>query len=147
VPEQLRGGIALVCVIDKHFHYHLLGFCGCIRKLLGNALEFFGLKFELHMGCIFLKLVNQFLRRRAHNIVDFMNLVELVVSGEQRVKRKNFEEDATHAPDVHFVTVVAVSHQALRRAVPTGRNILSQWRLAVEASATAKVRQFDGVTG
>ena len=39
------------------------------------------------------------------NLVD---LVEFIVSGEEGEQRNHFEEDATYAPEVHFVTVVAV---------------------------------------
>lgn len=72
------------------------------------------------MRCILLKLIQQLLRRCAHDIVDFMNLVELIVSGEQGIKRQDLKKDTADTPDVHFVPIVAISHQALGRAVPPG---------------------------
>jgi len=75
-----------------------------------------------------------------------MDLVEFVVAREEWEERQDFEEDTAHAPNVHFVSVVAVSHQTFRRSVPPGRNVLRQWRLAVEAAATAQVCQFDCIS-
>ena len=62
--------------------------------------------------------------------MDFMDLVELVISGEQREETQNFKEHAAHPPDVHFVVVVAVGEQALGRPVPARRNVLLRCELA-----------------
>jgi hypothetical protein len=42
---------------------------------------------------------------------------------------------------------VAICHEALRRAVPAGADVLSQGRLVVETSAAAKVCELDGFSG
>lgn len=78
--------------------------------------------------------------------MNFVYLVELIVAREERVQRQNLEEDATDTPDVHLVSVVSVSHQALRRTVPARRYVLRQWRLAVQPTTAAQVCKLDGVT-
>ena len=45
-------------------------------------------------------------------------MVEFVVAGEERKKSEDFKEDATHAPMIHLVIVVAISEQTLGRTVP-----------------------------
>ena len=52
--------------------------------------------------------------------MDFVDLVKLIFTGEKRVKRQNFKEDAAHTPNIHFVTVVAVGHEAFWGSVPSG---------------------------
>ena len=49
------------------------------------------------------------------NLVD---LVQLIVPWEQREERQHLKEDAAYTPDVHFVSIVAVSHEAFRCTVP-----------------------------
>lgn len=105
------------------------------------------LEIELHVRRIFLKGIEDFLRRRAQYIVYFVDLVQLVVAGEQRKQGQYLEEDAADSPDVHLVPVMPVSHQALRRSVPSGRNILRQWRFTIQAAATAQIGQFNRVAG
>lgn len=95
------------------------------------------------MRSIFLEAVKELLWRCAEYIMNFVDLVELVVSWEQRKEAQNFEEDAANSPDVHFVTVVAVGHEALGCAVPSGRDVLGKRRFIVEPSATSEVGQLD----
>ena len=63
---------------------------------------------KFHMRCIFLKVIEQRFVGTAQDIVDFMNLIDFVVTGEQRKQRDNFEQDAANTPEVHLVTVVAI---------------------------------------
>lgn len=75
----------------------------------------------------------------------FVDLVELVVTGEQRKQRKNLEENAADSPDVHLVAVVTIGHQALGRTIPARRDILGKRRLTVQTPAATKVSQFDRI--
>ena len=91
------------------------------------------------MTGLFLKLIKDGLLWGAEDVVDFVDLVQFVVSGEDRKQRNNFEEDAAYAPVVHFVIVVAVSHQTFRRAVPPGANVLCEGRLRIHAAAGPEI--------
>ena len=44
----------------------------------------------------------------AEDIMNFVNLVQLIVAREQREKSKDLEVDAADTPVVHLVVVVAV---------------------------------------
>lgn len=74
------------------------------------------------------------------NLVD---LVQLVITREEGKERQNFKHNAPDAPDIHFITIVAVGKQAFRSSVPASRNIFSEGRVIVEPSATAQISQFD----
>jgi len=113
-----------------------------VRDQLLNAHEFALREVQLHVGRHLLELVNELLGRRAQDVVDLVNLVELIFTGKEWVERQDFKKYAPHAPNVHFVTVVAIRHQALRRAVPPGRNVLSEGRFVVESPAAAQVCEF-----
>ena len=87
----------------------------------------------------FLKLRQQLGARRSQDIVDFMNLVKFVISWEERKQSQYFEVYAAHAPVVHFVIVVSVCQQTLRRPVPPRADVLGEGRLAVDAATRAEV--------
>ena len=76
----------------------------------------------------------------------FVDLVELVVSREQWKQRQYFEKDAANSPNVHFVSIVTICHQALWRTVPTSGDVLSEGWLTVQASAATKICKFDCVS-
>ena len=71
--------------------------------------------------------------------MNFVDLVELVVAGEEREEGKYFEKDAAHAPDVHLVPVVTVSQETFGRAIPPSGDVLGEGRLAVNASTTTQI--------
>ena len=77
--------------------------------------------------------------------MDFVNLVKLIGSREQRCQSEYFIEHATDTPVVHLVIVVSVGEQAFRRSVPSGANVLCERRFGVDASARSEVSQFDDV--
>ena len=74
--------------------------------------------------------------------MDLVNLVQLVVAREQRKQRDDFKHDASDAPKVHLVAVVAVGEQAFGRTVPPGRDVLSVRLFRVDTTTTAKVCKF-----
>ena len=70
------------------------------------------------MGCVLLKGVKDLLWRCTEDVVYFVNLIKLIITGKQREQRKHLEEDATDTPDIHFVPVVAISHEAFWCTIP-----------------------------
>ena len=99
------------------------------------------------MRGVLLESIEDFLRGRAQNVVDFVYLVEFIVAGEEWKQGKDLEKDTAHAPNIHLVPVVPISHQTLRCAVPTRRDVLCQGRFAIEAPTAAEIRQLDRITG
>jgi hypothetical protein len=75
--------------------------------------------------------------------MNFVYLVKLVVSWENREQRDYFKQHAPHTPQVHFVSVIAVCEQALGGAVPSGRDVLGVWLFTVDAAARAEVSKLD----
>lgn len=98
-----------------------------------------GFEVELHVTRLFLKLVKDGLLWGTEDVVDFVDLIKFVVSGEDRKQRNNFEKNAAHAPVVHLVIVVAVSHQTFRRAVPPGAYVLCEGGLRVDAATGPEI--------
>jgi hypothetical protein len=92
-----------------------------------------------------LELFEELVRRRAEDVMNFVDLVELVVAREERKQGEHFKIDAANAPVVHLMIIVAVSQQALGRSVPPGGDVLSEGRLRIDASAGTKVGQLDTV--
>ena len=100
-------------------------------------------KIKLNMG-VLVSLESgkyMFLRGTKH-IMDFVDLVKLIFTWEQWEQRKNFKEDATHAPDIHLIVIITLCEKALRRPVPSCRYILSV-PLALHPLAGSEVNKFD----
>jgi hypothetical protein len=74
--------------------------------------------------------------------MDFMNLVQFIVTWEQWKERDDFEHDTAYSPKVHFVPVVTVCQQALRRTVPAGADIFSIRLLRVNSSTGTEVSEL-----
>ena len=74
--------------------------------------------------------------------MDFVDLVKLVVAGEQREKSQYLKVDTAHAPVVHLVIIVAVGEETLGGSVPASRNVLSEGWLRVDPSTGAKISQL-----
>lgn len=110
---------------------------------LGDALILFGSEFELHVRSNFLKFVKQFLGRCTEDVMNFVDLVKLILAWEQRVQGQDLEEDATDSPNIHFVAVVAVCHEAFGGSVPPSGDVLGERRLIVEAPATAEISKLN----
>ncbi len=76
------------------------------------------------------------------DLVDAVDLVQFVCSGEERVEGRDFEKDAAGTPKVHLRSVVAVREQALGGAVPASRNVLRVWLLRINAAAGSEVGEL-----
>ena len=99
-------------------------------------------KIEFDMGILvsFESLQDSFMGC-SENVVYFMNLIELVLAWEQWEETQDFEENAAHSPDVHFVVVVALGEETLRGSVPSGGDILGM-PLPLHSFATTKINQL-----
>jgi hypothetical protein len=63
-------------------------------------------------------VIKEFLIGRAHNIVNLIDLIELIVAWEERKEREDLKKYATGPPNIHLVPIIAVSKQTLRGSVP-----------------------------
>jgi hypothetical protein len=110
-----------------------------VRNKFVDSCALLGFEVKYHVSGLLLKLVEDGLLWSAQDVVDFVDLVQLVVSRKDREQRNNFKEDAAYAPVVHFVIVVAVSHQTFRRAVPPRAYVLGKGRLRVHATTGPEI--------
>lgn len=51
-------------------------------------------------------------------IIDPMDLIKFIFARKQRFFSDKFEEHTAKSPDVHFLIVIAISHEALGSPVP-----------------------------
>ena len=58
-------------------------------------------------------------------------MVELILAWKERFFGDEFKEHAAIAPDIHFLIIVAVSHQTLGCPIPSGGNVVGKGRGAV----------------
>lgn len=82
--EDLGCRYPLVRLVNQHLHYDGLGLGRDIWDKLGDAYEGFLLEIKFHMGRILLEICKDGWIRRPQNAVDFVDLIQLVVSGEER---------------------------------------------------------------
>lgn len=95
------------------------------------------------MGSLAFEPVQNGLWRSPQNIVDFMNLIELVLSRKQRILGNDLVEDAPVPPNVHLVVVVAVCHEAFRGSVPSGGDVLCVGTLMINSYITSVLPLHD----
>lgn len=58
---------------------------------------------------ILLELLEKTVIWCAYYVMNFIDLVKLVVPREERVQRNNFKKNTSYTPNVHFVAIVTVS--------------------------------------
>jgi hypothetical protein len=83
-----------------------------------------GGKVDLHMSSMPPETIKYFSAWRAEDVMDTVHLVELIVPREERVECCDLKHHTPNTPNVHLVIVIPISHKALRRSVPPGRDIL-----------------------
>lgn len=118
--QGLTGSYAVIRIINKEFHDEILDIGTGMRDQLDDARSFNSWEVELHVRCIFLEVIKQGFFGTAQYVVNFVHLVNFIVAREQWKERYDFEEDASDAPEVHFVAIVPISEQTLGRPVPSG---------------------------
>lgn len=144
--KRLTSCDAVVRVVNQQLLDKVNDLGARLRNQLGDALAFHAPHPELsevHVRCVSLEFVQQGLVRRAKNMMNFVHLVEFVVAGEEREQRDDFEHDAANAPQVHLVAVVTVGEEALGCTVPASGDVLRVRLLRIDATAGAKVGQFN----
>lgn len=85
-PRMLQGLTScdsVIRIVDKKLDDQVLNICASMRNQLYYSGSFHGRKIELHMRCIFLKVVQESLFRAAQDIVNFVNLVNFIISWEK----------------------------------------------------------------
>ena len=75
--------------------------------------------------------------------MNFVHLVEFIVARKEWEEGKDFKVDTAHSPVVHLVIIVPIRKKALWWPVPSGRDVLSEGRLRVDATAGTEVSQLD----
>ena len=75
--------------------------------------------------------------------MNFVDLVDFVIAWEEREQRYHFEQHTADAPQIHLVTIVAISKQTLWGPIPSGRDVLGEGRLGVDSTTGPEVSQFD----
>ena len=84
-------------------------------------------------------MIKEFLRRCSEYVVDPVDLIQFVISGKQGKQWQHLKEYTSHAPYIHFITVVAISEETLRSSVPSGGDVFGKGWLAIDAPTTTKV--------
>ena len=82
VFKYLRGCVAFIWIVNEHLGYDVLRIGGDMGDEFLDPNELLRLKVEFHVCSVLLEVVEQFLPRRAHYVMDLIDLVELVVSWE-----------------------------------------------------------------
>lgn len=75
-------------VIAQHWQHFVEGDRFLLRKIVVNV--------------AMLETLQYLSRRRSDNIVDFVQLIELIVAGKERIQREELVEAASESPDVHL---------------------------------------------
>jgi hypothetical protein len=111
VLQSLGGRDSVISVVNEKFLDQIDYLGASLGNKFGDAGPFYASHAELsevHVRCVPLKLVQQLLVRSAEDVMNFVDLVEFIVTGEQGEQRDDFEHDATDTPQVHLVPVVTV---------------------------------------
>ena len=74
----------------------------------GETLPLLFWKINLHMRCMLPKEIKDLFTRSANDIVNLIYLVQFIVAWEEGTERENLVHYASHSPNVHFITVIAV---------------------------------------
>ena len=71
-------------------------------------------KVEFNMSILIpLESFQNVFRWCAKYVMDFVDLVEFILTWEKWEQGQNLEENTTHSPDVHFVIVIPFCQQTL----------------------------------
>jgi len=143
VLQQLRGSPSLVLVVYQHLRDDVLAFRTHVWNLLCEPLRLDWLEVNFHVSRMLSEILHDLLIGSSNDVMNFVDLVHFIISWKQWTKRQYLVHDTADAPNVHFVTVIAVSEKALGRPVPPRTDVLCQWLILVETPATPKVCQLD----
>ena len=82
--KRLCRSDSIIGVVDEKLHDQVLGIFWNMGYQLWDSSSFLWWKVELHVRGMLLESVKQFLLWCSKNIMNFVNLIELVVSWKQR---------------------------------------------------------------
>ena len=74
--------------------------------------------------------------------MNFVDLIEFIIAREEREETKHFKDNASDPPQIHLVSIIAISKQALRSSVPPRRDILGVGLLRVNAATGTEVSEL-----
>ena len=77
------------------------------------------------MRCLATKTLEHFSPGSTKDVVNPMNLIQLVFAREEWLFGDQLEQYAAKTPNIHFLVVIAISHQTLRSPVPASGDIVS----------------------
>lgn len=77
--------------------------------------------------------------------MNAIDLVKFVLSGEEGFFGDELEENATKAPNIHFLIIIAIGHEALGSPVPACGDVVGVGGRAVFSLAGTQIRQFYAV--
>ena len=122
-------------VVNEELVDEVLPSLAHVRDELSDTCSTFGGEVELHMACMLPEPFKEFLVWCPENGMDFVNLVELIISGEERDEGQDLEEDTADSPKIHFISVVAVSEETLRCSVPSRGYVFGERLLRIKPTA------------
>ena len=130
---------AVIRVVHEELHNEVLDVATCVRNEFDDAGSVHLWEVELHVRGVLLEIIEERLLRRSQNVMYLVHLVDFVIAWEERKERYYFKEDASHAPEIHLISIVPICKQAFRRSVPPGGDVLCVRLLGVDAPAGAEV--------
>ena len=92
-------------------------FLGKLNSICDACLSF---RVTVSLQFLLLKFVEDFLRWCSKNVMNFVDLVQLIVAWKDREETYDLKEDTSYSPVVHLMIIVAICKQTFRWPVPPG---------------------------
>lgn len=86
VFQQLTRCPPFIFVIDQHFGNNLLPLGTHMSNLMSEASALLSFKVNFHMRRVLSKVFQDFLSWSANNVVNFVDLIQLIVAWKQRAQ-------------------------------------------------------------
>ena len=106
--QRLTSCDSVIRIINHQLLNEVLDLDARVRYQLNDTGSLNNWEIKLHMSSVLLEVVEQRFFRRSQNVVNFMDLVNFIVSRKQREERDDFEKDTSKAPHVHFITIISI---------------------------------------
>ena len=84
VLHQLRRSPPLIFVVDKHFRDYILPVWGDVWYQVMEPLKLSWRKVDFHVSCMLSEVIKDFFTRCPQYVMNLIDLVELIISREQR---------------------------------------------------------------
>jgi hypothetical protein len=106
--QRLTSCDSVIRIINHQLLNEVLDLDARVRYQLNDTGSLNNWEIKLHVSSVLLEVVEQRFFRRSQNVVNFMDLVNFIVSRKQREERDDFEKDTSKAPHVHFITIISI---------------------------------------